>query len=60
MLNSNLKSDIQKNIKIKRLKTKKRSDRVWPSANTNKYYRVVVTEDKKIRGKRKKILFHNF
>jgi hypothetical protein len=34
MLNSNLKSDIQKNINIKPLKTKKRSDRVWPSANT--------------------------
>jgi hypothetical protein len=35
MLNSNLKSDIQKKIKVKRLKTKKRSDRVSPSANTN-------------------------
>jgi hypothetical protein len=37
MLNSNLKSDIQKNIKIKRLKAKKRSDRGWPSANTTFY-----------------------
>jgi hypothetical protein len=35
MLNSNLKPDIQKNIEIKRIKTKKLSERVCPSANTS-------------------------
>jgi hypothetical protein len=46
MLNSNLKSDIQKNVKIKRLKTKKRSDRVWPSANTNIYILLIAKSEK--------------
>jgi hypothetical protein len=43
MLNSNLKLDIQKNIKIKRLMTKKRSDWVWPSANTIKKQTLLKT-----------------